>query len=200
MSSIIDYSSETAITTLFPSSFLDELHLYLGLDPDLAEEHQPISVTSLLKEAVGTTENIQWRHILPKTVHVFLPASCVTVYGTIYLPYNCSTLTSFTYNNSLGVATDFDVEDYSLIVNGSSFIYIHKTPVFEAQKIPEPVKITYTTGYSSFDKIPTNTLLALKNLCYHIYNNKEASSELPDSFFHLALLDRVQSYREMEHI
>lgn len=65
--------------------------------------------------------------------------------------------------------------------------------------VPEPIEISYTTGYSSFDEIPRSTLQAIKVLGYHLFMNNE-SEEIPNAYKDLAGQAKLMNIRCLDNV
>jgi len=208
MTTSLDYSTETAVSTLFSASdFQDELHRYLGLDPTLAAAHQPIDVEDLLHSAIHLVEKDQWRLILPKAVTLTLPyLACTALDNKIFLPYGSVTsVTSFTWvdsddaNNTLTAGTD-----YTLYGSEPSFLWAENwfDVMSDLNTInPEVITIVYSTGYTSFDSIPRGTIHAIKTLCYYLFNNRGLDNiELPMAYRHQVSQDMANNRRALEFV
>jgi hypothetical protein len=206
----IDYTSEANVVSLFPSEFIDDFTLFLGLDPAVASQHQPVDILTLLRNCISTVERDQWRFILRKSVVVHLPANCISppeCDGRIYLPYGkVSALTSFTYIKEATptVQTAVTSSDYTLHSSEPSWLwnknwYSVLTDLYEDH--PLPITITYTTGYSTFEEIPWSTLMAIKILAYHQFVNRgESWQPLPDSYTHHMMHDMLRNQRALDNV
>lgn len=218
MPAYIDRSTEARLSSLFPKDWVDGLYKYLGLDPTVAEADQPIDVLDLLEEVVGITESIQWRNILRKQVVLSLPLHAIyncNTSGTgskIFLPYGTiSSITSFTWvdvngdSNSLTSGTD-----YTPTFNSDPpFLwkdYWTNVITDPSDTRPEPLTITYTAGYSTFQQIPRATLQAIKILCFHLMEIRGQTAEgdkdtaYPRAFVENAHKDRCWDERALEFI
>jgi hypothetical protein len=206
----IDYTSEANVVSLFPSEFIDDFTLFLGLDPAVASQHQPVDILTLLRNCISTVERDQWRFILRKSVVVHLPANRISppeCDGRIYLPYGkVSALTSFTYVKEATptVQTAVTSNQYTLHSSEPSWLwnknwYSVLTDLYEDH--PLPITITYTTGYSTFEEIPWSTLMAIKILAYHQFVNRgESWQPLPDSYTHHMMHDMLRNQRALDNV
>jgi hypothetical protein len=207
MASSIDYSTETAVSTLFSASdFTNDLHRYLGLDPALDASYQPIDVEDLLHSAIHIVEKDQWRLILNKEVTLKIPyqAFCARD-NKIYLPYGTvSTVTSFNYIDSAGDTQPLvEGTDYTLYGTEPAFLWAENW--FDVVDLnsdePEVATIVYTTGYSTFNSIPRGTIHALKTLCYYMFNNRGLDSvDIPMAYKHQCSQDMLNNRRALEYI
>jgi hypothetical protein len=204
MRSSVDLTTEDAIEDLFPKQFLDDFTLYLGLDPDVAVEYQPIDVIDHLRAVVRMVEQDQWRLILRKTVTM---SGCLEDFckrdNKVYLPYGpVASLTTFTYLDSSSVSQSVSSDDYFLNTSEPSYLWASNwNSVAPANsEHPAPVTITYTTGYSSFAQIPTTTLQAVKVMANYLFVNRgEESVARPAAYDHLVNHGMLRSQRAMEN-
>lgn len=206
MKSSIDRTTETKVTDLFPKQFIDDFTLYLGLDPDVAPQFQPIDIIDHLKTVVDIVEEDQWRIILPKTVTLRGPLKDLFRYGDrkLYLPYgNVASLTSFTYLDTNGTTQSVSSSNYTLCSEEPSYIwcsnwarYIHADGCN-----PVALTITYTTGYTTFSEIPQATLKAIKIMAYHLFVNRGAEPVArPMAYDHTVDMNKNRSQRCMENV
>lgn len=204
MRSSLNYITEASAEDLFPKQFLDDFTLYLGLDPNVDVQYQPIDIIDHLKAVVHTVEKDQWRCILRKEVTL---AGCLDDFcqrdSKIYLPYgSVASLTTFTYLDSSSVSQTVDSADYFLSTSEPSYLWSStwSTVVPAHTEHPASVGITYTTGYSSFAEIPASTLQAIKVLAYHLFVNRgEESVSRPAAYDHLVNHGMLRSQRAMEN-
>ena len=204
MRSSLNYITEDAVEDLFPKQFLDDFTLYLGLDPNVDIQYQPIDIIDHLKAVIHTVEKDQWRCILRK--EITLAGSLDDFYqrdNRIYLPYgSVASLTTFTYLDSSSVSQTVDSADYFLSTSEPSYVWCStwSTVVPAHTEHPAAVGITYTTGYSSFTEIPASTLQAIKVLAYHLFVNRgEESVARPAAYDHLVNHGMLRSQRAMEN-
>lgn len=208
MASSIDYTTETAVSTLFSATdFQNDLHRYLGLDPTLDAAHQPIDVEDLLHSAIHLVEKDQWRLILPKTVTLKLPYQAFSALDNkVFLPYGAvSSITSFTWvdgddaNQTLTEGTD-----YTLYGTEPAFLWAENwhNEMSDLNTVnPEVATIVYTTGYTAFANIPRGTIHALKTLCYYLFNNRGLDNiELPMAYKHQCQQDMANNRRALEYV
>ena len=202
----IDYTTENAVGSIFTTAnFTDELHKYLGLDPAVAAANQPIDITELLTTVLRIVEEDQWRVILPKTITLRLPYSALNARDNrIYLPYGrVSTLTTFAYTDTSSVSQTLDSANYTLASEEPAYLWNESwhSEIKVNTKSPDPITLTYTTGYDQFDKIPRPTLQAIRLLCYHHFVNRSMEhSQLPDAYRHHVGQHMLNNRRLQEYL
>jgi len=208
MSGSIDYTSEVAVTSLFPSTFIDDLTLYLGLDPAVAAKYQPLDIENLLHTAISMTEQNQWRFILRKPVTLSLPLSALCFDDNrIYLPYGpVASLTTFSYTDTDLAVQNISSSDYTLFSEEPSWIWAKNwnTPIpgnSVHSSHPAPISLSYTTGYTDFEEIPKSTLGAIRVIAYHLFVNRGGDNmETPDAYTHLMHQAKLRNQRCMENM
>jgi hypothetical protein len=72
-------------------------------------------------------------------------------------------------------------------------------------KQPYPVRVAYTTGYTSYSVVPKSTIRALKILAYHLFEYRDAISdgsvsELPQGYCQLRDLDLLNDHRAIQYV
>jgi len=206
MGAKIQYDTESALGTLFTTAnFTDELHKYLGLDPAVSSANQPLDVNDLLLSLLHIVEGDQWRVILPKTITLSLPykAFCA-LDNRVYLPFGeVSSITTFAYTDSSGVAQTLASSNYTLYSEEPSFIWADNwySVMTLSTTVPVPVTLTYTTGYTAFADIPRGTLQALKVLAYHHFVNRgDEDKPLPMAYKHHVSQDMLNHRRSLEFV
>lgn len=192
MSAVIDYTTEVDLTTLFDQPFIDEVTKYLGLDPNVPTNHQPVNIHSMIHQSLRMLETEQWRVILPKEVILHLPreAFCYPD-NRIYLPFGeVSTITSLTYIDTAEVLTDITSrvgDDIYLYTRPTGFLYSDIWNTFLVHtKLPEPITIAYTPGYTSPSEVPPGVKNALKLMVYEDFEQRgnEGLTEYSDACKH----------------
>jgi hypothetical protein len=213
MTATIDYSTEAALTTLFDVTKVDEVTLYLGLDPAVAKEHQPQDVEQLMLECLHAIETIQASVILQKTVTLDLPykALCRSD-GRIYIPYGAPTITSMSYyktttgneGDPARTRTAIDTETFFTDLNYPAFLYSSNWDDLVDDiddEMPLPIRIVYTTGYTSFASMPRSIYSALKILAQYTFANRgEENVELPSAFHYYADQNLLTQREVQEYI
>lgn len=207
MATTIDYTNEDVVSTLFATSYTDELHKYLGLDPAVSAANQPVDVDELLHDALHIIEGDQFRNILQKPVTLELPYSAFTARDNkVYLPYgSVSSVTSFTWTESDDTtSTLVEGTDYTLYGNEPAFLWAENWFSVMSDlntSNPEVVTIVYTTGYSAFAEIPRGTLSAIKVLCYYLFNNRGLDDiPLPVAYKHQVSQAMANNRRALEYV
>jgi len=182
MPQIIDRANEAALSDLFNDAFIDSIKQHLGFDPTTPCSDLPVDIDSLLAEAVSICETQQWRFIRRKAVTLLLPydAFCEQD-GMLFLPYGkTSSITTFTFTDVDGDANAVSSANYTRYTGEPVKLWCRDWsalfPDIDPYQ-PYPISITYTTGYSAFADIPQHTIRALKVLCYHLYEYKDAIAE-----------------------
>lgn len=198
---VIDRTSEAALSTLFDTDFIRSLTQYLGMDPDTPSDDMPLSVNELLEEAISSCEQEQWRFILPKEVTLLLPveAFCDTD-QLLFLPLGSASDIALTYN-------DFEEETQTF----TDFTQYAGEPIRlwsenwddltdDCFDEPYPITITYTPGYTAYNKIPKSTIRALKILVCHNFEFRAVDSKIPDAYRHNMMLDWLNNERANRYI
>ena len=185
MPMVIDRSTESALSTLFDTAFMNRLKQYLGYDPDTPASDIPVDVDDLLRQAVSTCETEQWRFILPKKVTLYLPyeAFCEAdgmvflPFGPIVPPVSGNALRVFTYLDkanatqtvTLTAIRRYDGEPIRLFHSDWSTLFSNINC-----DDPYPITLSYYAGYTAYNQLPYTTINALKILCYHFNTFREA--------------------------
>jgi hypothetical protein len=185
MPMVIDRSTESALSTLFDTAFMNRLKQYLGYDPDTPASDIPLDVEDLLRQAISTCEMEQWRFILPKKVTLYLPYEAFNeADGMVFLPFgpivppvsgNAIRTLSYvdkdgtTQNVTLTTIRRYEGEPIRLYCADWSSLL---TNIDTCD--PYPLTVMYYAGYSSYSQIPYSTISALKILCYHFNTFREA--------------------------
>lgn len=196
MPTTIDYATEQTAESLLTKDFIDEVHRHIGLDPSLDESLQPVDVLELISEAISTIEQNSNRFILQKTVNLELSENLICFSDRqLFIPYGVPINTpSMTFQASAAsppvVFTDFLVSS-----SAPCYLWTKEWPLSTDENVPHPVKISYTTGYSDFNKIPKSTLAAIKIYCHHSFQRDTSEPELPKSFWHHCFLVQIAHRR-----
>lgn len=213
MTATIDYSTEANLTTLFDTVKINEVTRYLGLDPSVAKEHQPVDVEQLMLECLHTIESYQASVLLVKTVTLDLPykALCRND-GRIYLPFGVPTITSMSFfsttTGDIGdparTRTAITTQEFYSDLNYPAFLYSENwdtlTPDIDTE-LPLPIRVIYTTGYSSFAAMPRSVYSALKILAQFNFSNRgEQNMELPAAYHHYADQNLLTQREVQEYI
>jgi len=210
MPQIIDRANEAALSTLFDDTFLSTIKQNLGFDPDTPCSDLPVDIEDLLADAVSICETQQWRFILQKPVTLLLPYKAFLERdGLVFLPYgSASSLTTFTYTDVDGDSNAIDSSDYTIYAGEPLKLWCDDwsalfPDIDETQ--PYPVTVRYTTGYSAYAQIPKSTIRALKILCYHMYEYKDAIAEgtvniLPQGYEYHRDLTILNCHRAIRYV
>lgn len=210
MPAVIDYTNEDALTVLFNSAFMDEIKQNLGLDPYTQESDLPVSMSSLLTEAVNICERQQWRFIRRKPVTMLLPyeAFCHPD-KMLFLPFGpASSITTFSYTDTDGNTQTVASSNYTLYAGEPLKLWSEAwQDAFTNldEDLPYPVTVVYTTGYSSFSAIPHSTIRALKILCYHLFEYRDLVANgqpmsLPESYAAHRDLEMLNCRRAIKYV
>jgi hypothetical protein len=196
MSTTINYVGEALVTDLFSEEFINRVHKYLGLDPNVDAEYQPLKVTDLIKSAVATVEKNQNRILLVKEVTIRPPvlAFC-NPDNKVFLPYGVPhSAPVVTYQPDPEVAAETVT---GLLFNDKEpcYLWSKEWTEFLTEDNPDPVEIVYTVGYSTEAEIPKSTLTAIEVYCHFMFNREDAQEAIPDAFWHHCFLDQLNYYR-----
>lgn len=188
MPMVIDRSTESAISTLFDTDFMNRLKQYLGFDPLTPADDLPVNVDDLLRQAIATCETEQWRFILPKQVTLYLPYEALCdwdnmlflPFGPIVPPVSGNALRTFSFidnndttqNVTLTTVRRYNGEPIRLWCDDWDAIVPNIKTID-----PYPITITYYAGYTAYNQIPYTTINALKILCYHYNTFRESLNE-----------------------
>ena len=182
-----DKTTQSGLTELFPQSWMDGLYKYLCLEPSLPESEQPINVCQLLQDAIGTTEELQFRNILPADVTLTLSSDhFCRPDGKIFLPLGTPhAMPVVTYLNS---AEEDPVAFVPTLLHDSSepcFIWSKDWPSITGETHNQPITVTYRAGYKTFSKVPNSTLAALKVYCKAHFNpdDDKKTEDLPEAYY-----------------
>ena len=210
MPAIIDWSSESAVTTIVTDTFLAAIKRNIGFDPDTPTASLPVDLTDLMHECIQICEREQWRFILQKEVKLILPYEAFLAHDRlVFLPFGIITaLTTFNYVDNSGVTQSVSSSDYTLYDGEPAKLWCDDwTELFDDidNEQPYPVTIEYTTGYASYSLVPKTTIRALKILAYHLFEYRDAIfdgsvSELPQGYCHLRDLQLLNDKRAIRYV
>ena len=210
MPAIIDWSSESDITTIVTDTFLSAIKRNIGFDPDTPTASLPVDLTDLMHECIQICEREQWRFILTKSVTLLLPYEAfLTADRLMFLPFgSVSALATFDFTDNDGNTQSISSADYTLYEGEPAKLWCSDwTQLFDNidDEQPYPITIEYTTGYASFAAVPKTTIRALKILAYHLFEYRDAISdgsvsELPQGYCHLRDLQLLNDKRAIRYI
>lgn len=203
----INHATETPLMTFFSQGMLKEFTKSLGLDPDLAREHQPIDPEELLRECVGVVETWQARNILKKQVTLKVSSQnfLCSVDGSVYLPWGTvPELESFTFTDSEGVEQDIlaaPAEQGVFTLQRQYPAYLWSTKwsdlLVSPGSMPHDVTLTWTPGYEDIQELPSETWHAIRIYGRYYVDSRDTEMPIPESFkcfaeFHTLSNDRSQ--------
>jgi hypothetical protein len=197
----IDRTSEAELATLFDTAFINSLTQYLGIDPLTPSEDMPLSITELLEEAISTTEQEQWRFILPKEVSILLPVEAFMACDKmLFLPLGVASEVVINYTDTNGDAQTFD--DFTQYAGEPIRLWSDNWSDLTDDCFDEnyPITAVYTPGYTSYSEIPKSTIRALKILTVHNFEYRGTDAPIPKAFRHNCDLAWLRNERANRYI
>jgi len=202
----VDHSTEVALMSLFTDPLLREFTKFLGLDPALKREHQPVDPEDLLHECVGLVERHQGRNILQKTVTLkldYTEFTCASDYR-VYLPYGeVPSLTTFTYRKTDETNEDISAADFELSSTYPAFLWSNTwSSIFSDpdSDYKEGVTLTWTAGYSSIAELPSSTWKAIRIMGRYLLDSRGEDMPIPQSFNAFAGHDALEDRRVKRYL
>lgn len=202
----IDHSS--ADPAWVPATFIAACKQSCRIDPNVADEDLPVSfANTLVPQAVGMVEDLQWRILQPKSLTASIDRDLLPLClkeDRLWLPYGRLSAASLvvTITDTDGDAVVVPAED--LVVHAltdpawlryDAETYQSWSDLFDVYDIsethPTPVTIEWTAGYTSFDALPSSTKLAIELAVKHLYFNPESVGDTPASVLHWAKMNAL---------
>lgn len=210
MPATIDYASESALSTIVTTAFLNSVKKNLGFDPDTPTASLPVDLEELLHECIHTCEREQWRFIIRKPVTLLLPYEAFLYADRlVFLPFGpISSLTTFSYTDNDAATQTVASSGYTLYSGEPAKMWCDDwSALFTdvASEQPYPITITYTTGYASYALVPKSTIRGLKILAYHLFEYRDAISdgsisELPQGYCQMRDLNMLNDHRAIRYV
>lgn len=143
-------------------------------------------ITSLIKAARETVENITGRALITQTWRMTMDAFPSD--GVIWVPRpNLLTVTSITYTDSNGATQTLASTEYVVDVDSlpGRIHRAYNVSWPDTRAVPNAVTVTFTAGYGAASLVPESYKAAIKLLVGNWYENREqvivgtTSSDLP---------------------